>query len=160
MNQLSIKHRQLKIMPKKPIKKDVVCYWCEKTKGVATLKLVKSWSMSTGKEKKEEVFDRQFRINKKKGGEVLWILKKVRLWRTKGFQIIGNGDTFLCKECDKHRCQSKIGNQLSCGKLLSNTHQCRRCGQKHGEFYSDKPTYCKFCVDNNFINQPKQLSYF
>ena len=45
---------------------------------------------------------------------------------------------FLCKKCDKHRCEH-------CGILLTNEYKCKRCQIIHGEYTQQSFPYCLDC---------------
>ena len=135
--------RKLKYMPRLK-QKNILCYYCKKTKGIAKLRPEKRWIPATGKKKKEEILERDFRINKKTNRRVEIILKAFNIWRAKGFQTIDQ-NFYICDGCNDNRCQNE-----GCNTLLSNTHDCtnHECNKKHGEFYLKYPHFCKFCVDN------------
>jgi hypothetical protein len=123
-------------MTKKINKKDIVCYNCEQTKGIAKLKARKINDIKTVLNKKT---GKPMRIKTGKK-------KTIYVWEAKGFQLLGT-DAFLCNECSKNKCRK-------CYILLGDK-KCSTCGEYHGAFYKEHPKYCKKCWDE--IEASKKL---
>ena len=99
--------------------KNIICYFCKKTKGVAK-RVLKFTILGGGK-------------NRKKTGKWIWT------WKAKGFKMF-DSNVWLCDSCSRNqKCES-------CGIALSNFYKCR-CGVKHGAFYLKHPKHCKECWD-------------